>query len=64
MLGQQHRNHPWSWHFFETLPLRIYLSWLVYIIIGFPLNPMNSQYIPIPVVPHKAVAEVSKIGNL
>ena len=31
---------------------------------GPHLQTLSIQYYPVPVVPHKAVAEVSKIGNL
>ena len=31
---------------------------------GFPLDSCGGSVVPLPVVPHKAVAEVSKIGSL
>ena len=31
---------------------------------GFPLDSYGISLVFLPVVPHKAVAEVSKIGNL
>ena len=56
------KEHQWQKRWGHAAKYKVSSSHIVHVIYG--IYRLKFVYIYVPVVPHKAVAEVSKIGNL